>query len=157
MTSLPEAKTYPRPEVAQVYRWHWRVESYIDRLKNIWEIERAGKEKQEHLEQDFFGVLFLSTLESVLSRRAGHELTVQSHRRRCKHRQQVNRAVSYSALLDHTLVLLTETDKSPEQVLAELHHLFQTNPTLEKTDAISQEKKSLPVKNSGIIVTAKKP
>ena len=133
LTSLLCGKTYPVEEVAQVYRWRWRIESYIDRLKNVWEIERSGKEKREHLEQDFLGVLFLSTLESVLSRRANHELAVQSHRRRCEHRKQVNRAVSYSALLDHTLVLLTDRGKSAEQVLGELHQLFQTNPSLERT------------------------
>ena len=36
--------------------------------------------------------------------------------------------MSYSALLDQTLVLLTDHTKSPERVLSDLYRLFQTNP-----------------------------
>lgn len=133
MTSLLDHKRYPVTELGQVYGWRWRTQSYIDRLKNIWEVERSNSQKRQHLEQDFYGVLFLSTLESVLTRRAGHELATQSQRRRCRYTQQVNRAVSYSALVDHALVLLTDQGKTPAAVLADLHALFKTSPIPQRT------------------------
>ena len=120
VTSLCDAKRYAAEELAQVYAWRWRVESYIDRLKNIFEVERLASVRREHLKQDFYGVMFLATLESVLVRPAQHALGRQSQQRGTRYEQQVNRAVSYSALLDHTLVLLTDQGKSPEQVLKDL-------------------------------------
>jgi hypothetical protein len=128
VTSLCDAKRYPAEELAQVYAWRWRVESYIDRLKNIFEVERLASVRREHLKQDFYGVMFLATLESVLVRPAQHALGRQSQQRGTRYEQQVNRAVSYSALLDHTLVLLTDRGKSPERVLQDLERLFRTNP-----------------------------
>lgn len=128
VTSLCDAARYAIEELAQVYGWRWRVESYLDRLKNIFEIERLASQRREHLEQDFYGIVFLATLESVLVRPAQRALQRQSQRRGCRYEQQVNRAVSYSALLDHTLLLLTDKGKSPEQVLSDLFRLFVTNP-----------------------------
>ena len=90
-------------------------------------MERLGSVRRDHLEQDFYGIVFLATLESVLVRPAQHALSQRSRHRACRYEQQVNRAVSYSALLDQTLVLLSDSVKSPEQVLSDLHHLFQTN------------------------------
>ena len=40
VTSLNDARRYPVEALCQVYGWRWRVESYIDRLKNIFEVER---------------------------------------------------------------------------------------------------------------------
>ena len=127
-TSLLDAVRYSAGALGQVYAWRWRVETYIDRLKNIFEIERFGSQRREHLQQDFYGVLFLASLESVLSRRASGELAQQSRRRGCRYTQQVNRAVSYSALLERTMVLLADERQSTEETLEELHHLFKTNP-----------------------------
>jgi hypothetical protein len=127
-TSLLDIKRYGAPELGQVYAWRWRVETYLDRLKNIFEIERFGSVRREHLQQDFYGVLFLATLESVLCRPASLELAEQSRRRGCRYTSQVNRAVSYSALLERTLVLLADEKQSVEATLEELHHLFKTNP-----------------------------
>jgi hypothetical protein len=53
------------------------------------------------IEQDFFGVIFLTTLESVLSKSADGELAQESAAAHRKHVAQVNHAVSYLALVDH--------------------------------------------------------
>ena len=127
-TSLLDAERYDREALGQIYAWRWRVETYLDRLKNIFEIERFGSVRREHLQQDFYGVVFLATLESVLCRRANLELAEQSRRRGCRYTHQVNRAVSYSALLGRTMVLLADEKQSVEATLEELRHLFKTNP-----------------------------
>lgn len=127
-TSLLDAGRYRAEAIGQLYAWRWRTESYIDRLKNIFEIERLGAKRREHLRQDFYGVVFLATLESVLSREANRELAQESQRRGTRYVRQVNRAVSYSALLNHTLVLLSDPKRRPERILSDLRFLFKTNP-----------------------------
>jgi hypothetical protein len=127
-TSLVDGSRYSAEAIGQLYAWRWRTESYIDRLKNIFEIERMGAKRREHLKQDFYGVVFLATLESVLSREANRQLAQESRRRGTRYVRQVNRAVSYSALLNHTLVLLGDPKRRPERILSDLRVLFKTNP-----------------------------
>jgi hypothetical protein len=45
---------------------------------------------------------------------------------------QVNHAVSYLALVDHTMALLLDPPGTVEDTLATLHFLFKTNPTLHR-------------------------
>jgi len=127
-TSLLDAERYQPEAIGQLYAWRWRTETYIDRLKNIFEIERMGSRLREHLLQDFYGVVFLATLESVLTREANRELAKECWQRGTQYVMQVNRAVSYSALMDQTLMLLTDPILKPERVLRDLRHLFKTNP-----------------------------
>lgn len=131
-TSLLDLSRYSIQALAQVYAWRWLTETYIDRLKNIFEIERMGARRREHLLQDFYGVVFLATLESVLNREAHRQLATASQERGVRYVAQVNRAVSYSALVEHTLVLLSDPQRPPEQALSDLCHLFQTNPVLRR-------------------------
>ena len=42
---------------------------------------------------------------------------------------QVNHAVSYLALVDHTVGLLLDEEHSIERALEDLHRLFRTTPT----------------------------
>jgi Transposase DDE domain len=127
-TSLLDTRQYKQEEFGQVYAWRWGVETYLDRLKNIFEIERFSGQGAQQIQQDFYGVLFLSSLESVLSKSAQAQLAQESHKRHCRYARQVNRSVSCSALLDHIMELLMDSDKSVAQTVEELHHLFQTNP-----------------------------
>jgi hypothetical protein len=131
-TSLLESQRYSAEEIGQLYAWRWRTETYIDRLKNIFEIERLGAKRREHLQQDFYGVVFLATLESVLSREANRQLDNESRRRGTRYVKQVNRAVSYSALLNDTLILLSNPKRRPEKILSDLCFLFKTNPVLRR-------------------------
>jgi hypothetical protein len=82
-TDLLDAQTYPAAEFKEVYGWRWRHEPYHDRIKNIFEVERFSGSSVQTIEQDFFGVIFLATLESILSKPAQAQLTVQGWARGC--------------------------------------------------------------------------
>lgn len=129
-TSLVDKARYPREDLAEVYHQRWQIEGYIHRLKNIFEIEPFNAQSEQHMLQDFYGVVFLSTLESTLTRNDRFILNEQSRKNHCKHQQQVNRSISYVALTDRVLQLLVVPSTPVEQVLAELHLLFRTSPTL---------------------------
>ena len=72
-TSLLNAQTVPAAALKTLYGWRWGIETYYDRLKNIFEVERFSGRTVRSIEQDFFGVIFLTTLESVLSKAADEE------------------------------------------------------------------------------------
>jgi hypothetical protein len=128
-TSLLDGQRYEREELKKLYGLRWGVETYFDRLKNIFELERFSGQSVQSIKQDFYGVIFLATLEAVLSQESENELQQQSQERECELVPQVNHAVSYAALLDYLIDLLMNQGKSVEETLAQLHCLFQTNPT----------------------------
>jgi hypothetical protein len=131
-TSLLDAKAVPAAALKTLYGWRWGIETYYDRVKNIFEVERFSGRTVRGIEQDFFGVIFLTTLESVLSKEAEAELAQESAAAQRKHVAQVNHAVSYLALVDHTIALFLDPPGSVEETLATLHFLFKTNPTLHR-------------------------
>jgi hypothetical protein len=60
------------------------------------------------------------------------ELTQESATAQRKPVAQVNHAVSYLAVVDHTVALLLDPPGTVEETLATLHCLFKTNPTLHR-------------------------
>jgi len=128
-TDLLDARTYPASEFKTVYGWRWQHETYHDRIKNIFELERFSGKSVQAIKQDFYGVIFLATLESILSKPAQAELTAQGEARQCRSAPQVNRAVSYVTVLDHIVPLLSDLHRSPASTLAAIERLLLTSPT----------------------------
>jgi hypothetical protein len=129
LTTLCDQKKYPRKEFYEVYGWRWRDETYYDRIKNIFELERFSGLSEESIKQDFYGVIFLATLESVLSQETESEMQEISLERETKTLPQVNHAISYVALVEEVAKLLLDPTVSVKETLRELKHLFRTNPT----------------------------
>jgi hypothetical protein len=129
LTTLCDRRQYPRAEFYTVYGWRWSDETYYNRIKNIFEVERFSGESEQIIRQDFFGVIFLSTLESVLTKSAQQVLSERDHARETETNAQVNRAVSYVSLVDEAVGLLLDERLHSEDVLERLRQLFQKNPT----------------------------
>jgi Transposase DDE domain len=128
-TDLLDARRYPAAEFKEVYGWRWQHETYHDRIKNIFEVERFSGKSVHTIKQDFYGVIFLATLESILSKPAQAELTAQGEARACRTAPQVNRAVSYVTVLEHIVLLLGDPHHSPASTLAAIERLLLTSPT----------------------------
>jgi Transposase DDE domain len=131
-TDLRDAQLYPAAEFKEVYGWRWHHETYHDRLKNIFEVERFSGQSGQTIKQDFYGVIFLATLESILSKPAQAGLTAQGEVRECRYAPQVNRAVSYVTVLEHVVQLLTDPRRSPAATLAAIERLLLTTPTRQR-------------------------
>lgn len=131
LTTLCHESAYPACDFKEVYGWRWGEETYFDRCKNIFEIERFSGTTLTAIEQDVHGIFFLMTLESILTKPQQTALAQQGAQRQTKYVPQVNRAESYVALLDRIVWLLL-SPQSEAEVLAELHHLFGKNPTLQR-------------------------
>ena len=131
-TDLLDAQTYPGAEFKAVYGWRWQHETYHDRIKNIFEVERFSGKSVQAIKQDFYGVVFLATLESILSKPAQAVLSTQGEVRECRYAPQVNRAVSYVTVLEHIVQLLSDPRRSPAATLAAIERLLLTTPTRQR-------------------------
>ncbi len=129
MTSLMDKEEYKAEDFKWLYNKRWGIETYFDRLKNKLEVERFSSEKLIGIEQDFYGVVFLSTLESVLSKDDEKDITEESREKQLKYEYKINKSISYSALVDHIVDLLLNLKKSPEEVVDDLIKLFRTGRT----------------------------
>jgi hypothetical protein len=127
-TTLLDSQAYAAEEFQEVYFYRWGEETFFDRLKNIFEVERFSGSSVTSIKQDFFGVLFLASLESVLSKADEQGLQQESQQRETKSEARVNHAVSYVALVERVVQLLL-SEASTERILEELHHLFRTTPS----------------------------
>ena len=132
-TDLLDAQAYPAAEFGRVYGWRWQHETSHDRLKNIFEVERFSGTSLQAIRQDFYGVVFLATLESILSKPAQAQLTERGQERECSNPVKVNRAVSYLAVLDHVVALLGDSRRTAGETLAAIEHLLQTAPTPQRS------------------------
>lgn len=128
ITSLLDQQRYSRARIIEAYGLRWNIETFFDRLKNLFEVERFSSTTPQGIEQDFHGMLFLSTLESILTRPAARALRDGSQERGCTQRQTVNRSVSYAAVLEMVIELLCDTRKSVDTVLEEITLLLMKKP-----------------------------
>jgi len=129
LTTLCDRRRYPTAEFKEVYHWRWNEETFFDRVKNIFEVERCSGFSETAIKQDFFGVIFLATLESLLAKGPQSELAERDRRRHNNTQAQVNRAVSYVSLVDRAVQLLADPRSDPAEVLEELRFLFKKDPT----------------------------
>ena len=128
-TDLLDAQAYPAEEFGVVYGKRWQHETYHDRLKNIFEVERFSGTSLQAIKQDFYGMVFLATLESIVSKPAQAELTARGEEREWVNPVKVNRVVSYSTLLDHVVELLADPRCTAGETLTAMERLMQTAPT----------------------------
>lgn len=127
-TTLLDREAYPVSQFKQLYGLRWNEETFFDRIKNIFEMERFSGTSVTAIKQDFYGVLFLASLESVLSKHDDEQLQLKATTRKAQSQAKVNHAVSYVALVERVVGLLL-SEIETEQILDELHHLFRTSPT----------------------------
>lgn len=137
-TSLLDTTKYPTKDFKELYFKRWGIETYFNKLKNIFEIERFSGKNLITILQDFYGIIFLANIESVISQDADEGLKEQNE----KVEYQVNHSVGYSALLDYTVELFMDETKDIEKILEELKYLLMKNPVLRRNGRYVVRKKS---------------
>lgn len=120
MTSLVNREAYPLQDLGELYKKRWGIETHFDRLKNLFEAERFSSRKVMGIEQDFYGIVLLSTLAGLVAKEEDQELEERSRRRGTKYVYKVNRSVCCAALVDRLLELLLDESKSLEEASEEL-------------------------------------
>jgi hypothetical protein len=141
-TSLLNPSVYPAQEFGEVYRLRWRVETYLDRLKNIFELQRFGGKSTLTVEQDFYSLVFLANLESILTREAELEISIENQHRGRRYQYQVNHSVSYAAVRNYLPDLFLSSVKNREKSLEELKILFKKNTCAKRPNRKFPRKKT---------------
>lgn len=126
VTSLLDSCRFPSAEFKQIYHFRWGVETLYDLFKNRLTLENFSGKTDHAVQQDFHATLFLTNLESLLSRQADSSLILRSQPNRLG--QTVNNMVSFHALKSQLFPLLA-SDLDPALVLDTLTQLFLMNPT----------------------------
>lgn len=127
LTGLMDKKVYKTEDFGEAYNYRWGVETYFDRLKNQLEIERFSFGKVNNIEQDFYGIVFLSTLESVLSKQEEKAIKDTCQEKGRKYEYKLNKSVSYTAILDHVVEIFLNSDTSSSEVIEKLRKIFKTS------------------------------
>jgi|SRR5215813_2114858 len=125
-TSLLDEATYPTSSFAELYRLRWGIETLFGVLKGRLSLENFSGRTVEAIRQEVHATVFLSNLETVITRPAEQRLKEKNPER--KFPVQVNRAVSFHAIKSDILELLT--NRTPvEQVVRQLEEKFLADPT----------------------------
>lgn len=128
VTSLLDENTYPTKEFLKVYHLRWGVETFYGLLKGRLDLENFSGLSVESVLQDIHAAVFLTNLESVITRSAqARLLQPEDPKGRRRYRKKINRAVSFHALKSRVIDLLIGKEPA-EKVLAELTELFLANP-----------------------------
>jgi Transposase DDE domain len=124
-TNLLDAQKYPTKEFAWLYHQRWGVETFYGQLKSRLDLENFTGQSVEAVRQDFHAAIFLSNLETILTRPAQEQLAQQSQSH--EHPKQANHAVCFHALKNRLMELLLSQEPIPGVVL-QLQELFLANP-----------------------------
>lgn len=124
VTSLLDEKEFPTEEFKYIYYLRWGTETFYGILKTRLNLENFTGKTAESVYQDFYGSVYLTGLESILTADSCAKLAEKS----TQHKQQVNRAVSFNAIKSHALEILYSEDDTG-LILKKLEKLFLTNPT----------------------------
>ena len=128
-TSLLDTELYPYEVFKELYYYRWGVETFYGKLKTRLGLENFSGLSVEAVKQDFHVAVLLTGVETIFTEDAKAYLGKQA----TKHRQKVNKAVSFSAIKQRAFELFMSRESS-EQVLEQLTELFQKNLTLIRTD-----------------------
>jgi hypothetical protein len=124
-TNLLDEQVYETAALGELYHYRWGIETYYGLLKSRLDLENFTGRSPEAVRQDVYATVFLSNLESVLTRPTQRQLHDSSPQR--QHPTQVNRAVSFHALKLHMIELLL-SQEPPQQVIQKLERLFAGTP-----------------------------
>jgi len=137
-TNLLDEQAYGTAALGELYHYRWGIETYYGLLKSRLDLENFTGRSPEAVRQDVYATIFLSNLESVLTRPTQRQMADSQPQR--QHPCQVNRAVSFHALKLHVIDLLLNQEP-PQQVVQKLERLFAGAPVTARPSRTVPRKK----------------
>ena len=123
LTNLYDTETYPTSYFKELYFMRWGIETSYNADKNTQQLEQFSGQSVRSIEQDFYALIFVSNLQSLIEKQCEPYLLVINSKR--KHNYKVNKNVSIGSM-KHKIVQLFLSEH-PEKILLHLQHLFQQN------------------------------
>ncbi len=120
ISSLTDEQQYSNELLGQLYHLRWGIETYVDQLKNLLQVEKFSGYKEQVIQQDFYCALLVSNLQSLLISEMEQEVsTTYAHR---KYQYKINTNLSYGFLKNRIIEIFL--DQQPNQILASLRQLL---------------------------------
>jgi len=138
-TNLLEEEKYPTEAFGEVYAHRWAIETYYGLLKGRLNLENFSGRTVESVFQDVHATIFLSNLESVLTRSSTEKLQAGSLEH--QHAKTVNHAVSFHAIKSRIVDLLL-SNKPIEEVIPQIERLFLQNAVSTRQREVPRKKTS---------------
>ena len=127
-----------KPDIfKELYYLRWGIETYYHILKSHLALENFSGFTVESVKQDFYAMVFMTSLEAVLVDDAQTVLDCKTN----LNKQVVNRAISFNALKNNVIQLF-HSDIEIETVLDKLTALFLSTPTIRRNGRDVDRKKS---------------
>ncbi len=139
VTSLLDEKRYTAQMFKELYNLRWGVEGFYGVIKERVKIENFTGKTVISVKQDFFAIMFITGLESLLTKAADSQLFKKSSLN--KHRQTVNNMVSFNAIKNFRVELFYHC-KPIQELMATLTEWFVKDPTYTKRNRKVPRKKS---------------
>ena len=121
----------------ELYHLRWGIETYYHILKSHLALENFSGYTVESVKQDFYAMVFMTSLEAVLIEDAQALLDSKSS----LNKQSVNRAISFNALKNN-IIRLFHADTDTEVLLDKLTALFLSSPTIKRKGRDVERSKS---------------
>lgn len=105
LTNLLDQTTYPHSCFQELYNLRWGVETVIDFLKNVLQIEISSGCSDQLILQDFFASILRANLQSLIEQDAQQKVEAVAQKRNYKYK--INRNVACGILKNriHSLIL----------------------------------------------------
>lgn len=140
-TSLLDQQLYPDSIFAGLYSLRWNIETFFDIIKNRLNLENFTGKTVESVKQDFFSTIFITGLESVLTRNAQEVLDQKIQN---EQPQIINKAISFNAIKNKVIDLFY-LEGDDDALLEQLTRMFLSKPiSVQKNRQIPREQKKPP-------------
>jgi hypothetical protein len=140
-TTLLDQKKYMIEDFQCLYNKRWKVETYFDAIKNKLEIERFSSTKLIGIQQDFNIIIFLSNLESILTKESNAKLKKESFQKNLKYNYKANKNIAYSTIIDYVIELFLNDTCSTDEIITELQDVLITRKIPERKNRHSKRNK----------------
>ena len=121
LTNLYDNQTYPTSCFKGLYFMRWGIETSYGGDKNTQQLEQFSGQKVRNIEQDFYALIFVSNLQSLIEKQCEPYLSVINSRRKYPHK--INKNVSIGNMKHKIVKLFLEEDSL--EILLYLQNLFQ--------------------------------
>ncbi|MEZ5044142.1 MAG: IS4 family transposase [Saprospiraceae bacterium] len=125
MTNLLDHRKYPTRLFKKLYFLRWGIETYWDRLKNIFAVGSFSGYSQTAIWQDLYATVIATNLQSILCADCQKKLNQINSNRYWNY--QINRNISAGLIKDYFVKLLLKSESKIKRWLQELLTLMLQN------------------------------
>lgn len=137
ISNLLDKIQFPTSDFKELYRQRWEIETYFDKVKNILQLEIFSGYSAKAVRQDFYSILFISSLHYILS---PDQTDLEEINSRRTIPYTINQSTTLGIFKKIIPILLGDGDKDIIQTLVEfrkecLSHLepIRSNRTYKRT------------------------